>query len=143
MLTPHLYSIKSCAPGRKQTPALPQNFSFSVQQVFTPLFGRPRKLSSNPFRIQFGVRPIKPDWNPPLTKFGEPTDPRQVRNRFGFGRLWRVGLKEILRILQVTESEGPQFHRLIIRLSGVRVLASQHFPYFSYNYYLERRSIVF
>jgi hypothetical protein len=101
--------------------AATQDFRFSVLQVFTLPPRSAEKAAHNPFRVQFGVRSLKPVWNLPLAEFGEQTDPGQARKRFGFGRPWRIDLKEILRILQVTESEGPEFHCLIIRLSGVRV----------------------
>ena len=85
----------------------PQKFRFSVLQDFTPPLPRPEKLPIDSFRIQFGVRSLKPVRILPLAQFGEQTDPSQVRKRFGFGRPLGFGLKEILRILQVTESEGP------------------------------------
>ena len=93
-----------------------QNFRFSV-----PYPPPPNLNLSVRFRNQFGVRFLKSLGNLQLTRLGRPSDPRQVRKRFGFGQLWRFGGKEILRILQVTESNSSQLHCLIIRLSGVRV----------------------
>ena len=92
-----------------------------------------RKPRSNPFRIWFGVRSLKPVWNLPLAQFGEPTDPSQARKRFGFSRPWEFDLKEILRILHFTDSEGPQLYCLIIRLSQVRVLVGPPFNSIAYD----------
>jgi hypothetical protein len=113
--------------NRTQTkPARPtDNFTFSYSRRHR----RSGKLSFNPFRFWFSVRSLKPVRNPPHTKLGEPTDPRQIRKRFGFGfgqDLW-IAKRKTLRILQVIESEGPSFHCLIIRSSKVRVLVGQLF----------------
>ena len=111
--------------NRTQTkPSRPtENFTFTYPRRHR----RSGKLPFNPFRFWYSVRSLKPVLNLPLTKRGEPTDPRQVRKRFGFGQdLW-FAKRKTLRILQVMESEGPSFHYLIIRSSKVRVLVGQLF----------------
>lgn len=90
----------------------------------------PRNLNLDD-RYWFGVRSKKSLEDLSLTRLGRPSDPRQVRKRFGFSQARRFGHKETLRILQVTESDRPQLHCLIIRLSGVRVPVGRHFPSFS------------
>jgi hypothetical protein len=99
--------IKDREDSRGQECLLTPEAATHPPQVFSstgfspPL--QPEKLLSEPFRVQYGVRSLEPIWNLPLTKFGEPTDPGQVRERFGFGQdLW-FAKREILRILQVTE----------------------------------------
>ena len=102
-----------------------QNFSFSDPQNFQ--IPHPASVQLARFRIQFGVRSLKPVWILPLAKFGDPIDPSQVRKRFGFGRPCWLGRRKTFRILQVTLFSRARLDCLIIRLSEVRVLVGPPF----------------